>query len=195
MSNNDFFSSWERVLNPTKLKEKIISFSIYVTAFELLKNVIIDKTQFFFTGPFDDESCNADYEKKVLSKSKSKLYASLLWLQAMEAIDANDIELFNELKGTRNKIAHEMYELLLTRDVENINIKLSDMLKLLNKIELWWFENLDMAIDPEAYPENFDINSVQPMSVWTLELILKISIGDEREAFQQYEEFCKVFKP
>ncbi|ELY6093122.1 hypothetical protein SNO32_004113 [Cronobacter sakazakii] len=52
-----------------------------------------------------------------------------------------------------------------------------------------------MAIDPEAYPENFDINSVQPMSVWTLELILKISIGDEREAFQQYEEFCKQFKP
>lgn len=194
MYSEEFIKSWDRVLNPETLKNRIISYSLFITSFELLKNVIVDKVEFFYIGSFFDEFCQADYENRVLKKSKSKLYASLLWLEEMGAINEDDVNHFNELKAIRNKASHEMFEVLLTESTTDIQAKLSDALNILNKIEIWWFQNLDMAIDPESYPEDFDVTGVQPMSVWTLELLMKIAMGNEGEAYNQYKQFCEAFK-
>ncbi len=186
--------SWDKILNPDILRRKIISFSIYITAFELLKNVIITKVESFFVGPFDEEDAQKTYEKKVLSLSKSKLYASLLWLKDMEAIDDEDIKMFNILKKVRNDVSHEMFDLLCSEPIFDILHELDSIIIMLNKIEVWWFYNLDMAIDPDSYPDNLEVDGIQPMSVWTLKLIISVALGDEKEAKVVFEEFCQKVK-
>jgi len=192
--NKKAIESWNKILDPSVLKMKVMSFSIYTTAFELLKSVVITKVEAFFVSPFDDNDAQNEYEKKVLSLSKSKLYASLLWLKDMGAIDDEDIKNFNLLKELRNDISHEMFDLLCSEPSFDIIVELDSIIRMLNKIELWWFLNLEMAIDPDAYPEDFDVQKVQPMSVWTLKLIITVALGDENEAKAIFDDFCDKVK-
>lgn len=191
MVDKKVLESWGKILNPDVLKKKIMCFSIYVTAFELLKNVIITKVEFFFVDPFSDDDAKKTYEENVLSLSKSKLYASLQWLKNIEAIDNEDLIKFDFFKGVRNDISHEMFDLLCSEPTFDISRELDSIISLLNKIELWWIYNLDMAIDPEFYPDEIEISSIQPMSVWTLKLIINVALGDENESREMFNEFQK----
>lgn len=40
-------ASWERALHPTALKTNIITASIFITAFEMLKDSIVEKIEVF----------------------------------------------------------------------------------------------------------------------------------------------------
>ena len=66
-----------------------------------------------------------------------------------------------------------------------------DLIELVRKIELWWFKNFEMAIDPEAYPPDLDIESVIPGPVWSLRMLIDIALGPEEEAKRYYEHFVK----
>ncbi len=45
--------SWENLLNPAVLRPNLIVASIYIAAFELLKNAIVDRIRDFYTKGFD----------------------------------------------------------------------------------------------------------------------------------------------
>ncbi|MGB3478134.1 MAG: hypothetical protein WBB67_03125, partial [bacterium] len=108
--------SWETFLNPEILRSNLIVASIYITAFEMLKDSIIDRIKNFFTHGFNENGwiVSNEYKKNVLSKDKSQLYASLLWLHEMSAINESDLEQFEAIKKRRNELAHEMSKLLQT---------------------------------------------------------------------------------
>lgn len=65
----------------------------------------------------------------------------------------------------------------------------NEMIGLLHKIEIWWFENLEMAIDPEAYPEDLDLEQVIPGPVWSLQMLIDVALGTEDEARKYYDHF------
>jgi hypothetical protein len=46
---DDTIKAWEKFLDPQKLKQSLIEASIFITAYELLKEEIIDPPKFFFT--------------------------------------------------------------------------------------------------------------------------------------------------
>lgn len=83
---------WERFLNPHILRTNLIVASLYITAFEILKDSIIDRIRQFFSSGFDQNGpiINEKYKTEVLSQNRSPLYASLLWLRDMHAIDKQD---------------------------------------------------------------------------------------------------------
>lgn len=64
-----------------------------------------------------------------------------------------------------------------------------EMIGLLRKIEIWWFENLEMAIDPDAYPKDLDLDQVTPGPVWSLQMLIDVALGPEEEARKYYEHF------
>ena len=64
-----------------------------------------------------------------------------------------------------------------------------EMVGLLRKIEIWWFVNLDMVIDPEAYPEDLDLEQVTPGPVWGLQMLIDVALGSEDEAQKYYNYF------
>ncbi|MCG7598244.1 hypothetical protein MHM84_00415 [Halomonas sp. McH1-25] len=89
-------ASWERTLHPETLKTNIITASIFSMAFEMLKSSIVEKIEDFFTNGFEQNGplVSPEYKEKVLSLNKSPLYASLKWLQGMDAINAEDMGKF-----------------------------------------------------------------------------------------------------
>ncbi|MGE6167820.1 hypothetical protein ACLHZW_01040 [Aeromonas media] len=184
-------SSWERALHPETLKKNIITASIFSMAFEMLKSSIIDKIEAFYTNGFYENRMvvSPEYKEKVLSLNRSHLYASLIWLQDMHAIDDKDLEIFEHIKRCRNTLAHEMLTFASSGVDFNVAEAFEEMISLLRKIEIWWFENVEMAIDPEAYPENLDLEQVIPGPVWSLQMLIDVALGPEEEARKYYDHF------
>ncbi len=130
-----------------------------------------------------------EYKEEVLSLNRSPLYASLIWLQDMYAIDDKDLEIFEHIKRCRNTLAHEMLTFASSGVDFNVAEAFEEMISLLRKIEIWWFENVEMAIDPEAYPENLDLEQVIPGPVWSLQMLIDVALGPEEEARKYYDHF------
>lgn len=184
-------ASWERVLHPETLKTNIITASIFSMAFEMLKDSIIEKIEGFFTDGFNENGMiiSPEYKEKVLTLNRSPLYASLKWLQGMNAIDDKDIERFEHIKRCRNTLAHEMLTFASSGVEFDVIEVLEEMIGLLRKIEIWWFENLEMAIDPEAYSEDLDLEQVILGPVWSLQMLIDVALGTEDEARKYYDHF------
>ncbi|MDT4291920.1 hypothetical protein RO575_20340 [Methylomonas sp. MO1] len=184
-------ASWERVLNPVTLKSNIINASIFNMAFEMLKSSIVEKIESFFVEGFDENGLilSPAYKSEVLSLNRSPIYASLKWLQNMKAIDQNDFELFEYIKRCRNTLIHEMLQFASQGVDFDVNIVFDQMVSLLRKIEMWWFENFEMEIDPDAYPDDLDLRQVIPGPVWSLQMLIDIALGPEEEAQKYYEQF------
>src|SRR5688500_18418446 len=137
--------SWEQLLNPPVMKERLISASLYITAFELLKDSIIDHIRSFYMVGFEtiDDTIDEKYEATVLSRSKSPLYASLNWLTENGVIDEDDLEAFERIKATRNFLAHDLRSLIIgSTDFQHIE-RFQELVALLRKIEIWWIVNLE----------------------------------------------------
>jgi hypothetical protein len=130
-----------------------------------------------------------EYNEKVLSLNRSPLYASLKWLQDMGAIGDEDLEKFEYIKRCRNTLSHEMLTFASSGVDFDVAEAFEEMVSLLRKIEIWWFENFEMAIDPEAYPEDLDLEQVIPGPVWTLQMLIDVALGPEEEARKYYDHF------
>src|SRR5713226_8484536 len=115
MAKNSVDESWEEFLTPEVLRNKLISASIYLAAFQMLKDSIVGHLKSFYTFGFDKDGDLIDpkYEREVLSRNRSVLYASLSWLAESGAIDEKDLGTFEKLKDCRNQIAHNMPQLAL----------------------------------------------------------------------------------
>lgn len=184
-------ASWERALHPETLKTKIITASIFSMAFEMLKSSIVEKIEGFFTNGFDQDGSiiSSEYKEKVLSLNRSPVYASLRWLQHMDAINDEDMGRFEHVKKCRNKLTHEMLSFASTGVDFDVAEAFDAMVALLRKIEIWWFENFEMAIDPESYPDDLDLDQVIPGPVWSLQMLIDVALGPEEEAEKYYDLF------
>ncbi|EJE4556939.1 MULTISPECIES: hypothetical protein [Vibrionaceae] len=186
-------ASWERFLNPVSLKNNIITASVHSMAFEMLKSSIEDKIREFFTNGFDENGplVSDDYKLKVLKLNRSRTYASLLWLKQHDAIDDADIEVYERIKRHRNELTHELFKFASQGCDFDVAKSFDDMVGLLRKIEIWWFVNLEMAIDPESYPADLDLDEVVPGRLWSLQMLISTALGSEEDAMKFYNEFVQ----
>lgn len=109
---------WARFLDPEVVRTELFSALMFITTFEILKDSAVERLRDFFSIGSDHTSPTVapDYQAKVLSRSKSLLYASLDWLREEGAVDHDDLALFEELKKIRNRLAHELFA-VVTRAV------------------------------------------------------------------------------
>lgn len=189
--DNKVKASWERVLHPQTLKSNIITASIFSMAFEMLKSSIIEKIEGFYIDGFDENGpvISSEYRTKVLALNKNRLYASLKWLEDNFAIDNKDLERFEHIKKCRNVLVHEITTFASTGVDFDVSEVLDDLVVLMRKIEIWWFENFEMAVNPEAYPHDLNLDEVIPGPIWSLQMLIDIALGPEEEANKYYEHF------
>jgi hypothetical protein len=188
--------SWEKFLHPETLKNNLIAISLFITAFEMFKDRVIKKPETFFTNGFDEKGLIVDeqYKTDVLARSTSKLYASLLWLEKMDAIEQTDIAIFDSIRQHRNEVAHEPMEFLANAKRNFDTSKFQDLIMLLAKIEKWWLVNFELSIDPDMLPEGANPDEVVSGPIWSLQLMLDIALGNEPEQGYYYKTF-KQNKP
>jgi hypothetical protein len=185
--------SWEKFLNPEILRTNLIVASLFITAFEMLKDSIIGRIKDFFTDGFDENgwTVNNDYKSKVLSLNKSPLYASLEWLKGMEVIGNDDIEEFNKIKNCRNDIAHEITNFISKGPKIDPLPLFSKMIDLVCKIETWWIVNFEIPINPDLDGQHIAEDGIVPGKIMTLRLLADIALGSEEESKFYYKEFIK----
>lgn len=172
---------WEQLLTPAVMQEKLITASLYITAFELLKESIIGRIRSFYMVGFDPDGdiIDEEYGITVLSRNKSQLYSSLSWLTEHEVINKTDLQTFERIKATRNSLAHKLPSLVMgDADFKHIE-RFQKILNLLRKIEVWWVINVEIAINPNFDGQEIDETEIFPGPVLTLQMMLEVLSGNE----------------
>jgi hypothetical protein len=195
--DNDNQAKWERFLDPEVLRPNLILASIYIAAFEILKNSIIERLRDFYVSGFDQngEIVMPEYND-VLAKDKSVIYASLKWLKESEAITDDDIEKFNKVKECRNLLAHELTKMLMEGLPQDFAERFNDMTSLLDKIERWWIINFEIPINPDLYEkiDKIDLEGIVPGPIASLKMMVDIALGSNETASYYIKEFKKGIK-
>lgn len=189
------YKKWLEFLNPDSLKERLISISVFVATFESFNDFVVEQVKFFFNTGFDENgyTFSSDYEVKVLSKDKNQVNASLKWLKEIGAIQENDIIVFHEIRKKRNKLVHEMMNLITEGLEEDMPELFVQMIDLKIKIEKWWIINIEIPTSGQASSE-INEDDIMTSSQMFNRLILDMISGDEKKANFYREEFVKSVK-
>lgn len=179
---------WERLLTPAVMQEKLVSASLYIAAYDLLKDSIIGRIRSFYMVGFSEngEIVGERYETAVVVRNKRILYASLDWLVENKVIDKSDCEAFERIKNTRNILAHELLAIVTTgKDVDYIE-RFQELASLLRKIELWWVVNVEIPVNPDFDGKEIDEQGIVPGPVLMLQMMLEVASGNE-ELLKHYQ--------
>ena len=136
MTSTNASDPWEEALNPDSVRDKLLSASMYITAFEILKDSVVDRVRSVYALGWDgsDEVIEPSYQTEVLSRNRSTLYASLDWLQEHGVLSHRDLTIFEAVKAVRNTLADELHAIatsqVLPRHVESF----PDVIGLLRKV-------------------------------------------------------------
>lgn len=172
---------WEDLLTPAVLQERLVTASLYITAYEMLKESIMGRLKDFYCIGFTSDGLTTSpaYERKVLALNKSALYASLSWLKDSQVIDAGDIELFEQLKLLRNSLAHELPEIVLTGKDVKLTSRMQEVMSLLQKIEVWWVLNVEIGTNPDFDGREINPDEITPGPVLIMQIMLEVLSGNE----------------
>lgn len=185
---------WEEFLTPGVLRTKLIGASLYLAAFEMLKNSIIGRIRDFYTDGFNQEGLTVDpkYRDEVLSRSTSRLYASLSWLREKGVISEEDLETFEEIKTRRNSVAHELTNIIAGATTLDFIETFPKLVALLRKIEVWWIVNVEIPTNPDFDDATVDESGIIPGSIITVQIMLSVALGTDGKAEQYLEAFQKA---
>lgn len=184
---------WEQLLTPAVMQKKLVSASLYVTAFELLKESIIGRIRSFYMPDLDADGDDIDeeYKTEVLSRNKNLVYASLDWLSEHQVIDEKDFQAFERIRKTRNLLAHELPSMVMGgKDFQHVE-RMQELLALLRKIEVWWVVNMEIPVNPDFDGKEIDEEGIVPGPVLMLQMIFEVLSGNE-ELLKRYQANANV---
>lgn len=178
---------WEDLLTPAVMQERLISASLYITAYEMLKESIVGRLKDFYCIGFTEDviTISPDYKRKVLALNKSPTYASLIWLKNAEAIDQRDIDVFETLKHLRNSLAHELPVIVLAGKDLALMERMQDVMNLMRKIEIWWIVNVEIEADPDYDGHDINPDEITPGPILMMQIMLEVLSGND-ELRQHY---------
>lgn len=175
----DHNENWERFLDPEVVRPSLLMATLFITVFEILKNSIVDRIRdFYLTGWSEDgNTVSPKYASNVLSRNRSAVYASLNWLLEQEAINEADLAIFEQLKSTRNLLAHRLFDVVTGQAASTHQEQFTALVELLRKIELWWIVNVELAINPDFYDQEIDEAGIVPGSILSLQMLSQVASG------------------
>ena len=174
-------AQWEEFLSPEILKDKIISASMTLIAYELLKDSIIERIKDFYSNGFNQNGpiVDEEYQEQVVGLNKSILYASLDWLKSHEVITEDDLLKFEKAKKARNSLAHEL-SLLVSKGIDvDVGESFDTIFFLLRKIEVWWIVNVELATNPDYNEEEVDVDGIIPGPILSIQMMLLVLSGNQ----------------
>ena len=171
---------WERFLDPDVVRPSLFMATMFITTFEILKDSIVTRIRDFYSDGFNEngQTVSPQYEAKVMSRNKSAVYASLNWLHESQAIDDEDLKIFERLKKTRNLVAHQLFEVVTGQAESNHTADFPVLVKLLRKIEVWWVVNVEVPTNPDFSEEEIDEQGIVPGAILSLQMLLEVATGN-----------------
>ena len=193
MESRKHQQAWERFLDPAVMQDRLISSSLFIAAFESLKGSIIDRVKQFYQVGFGigGDTLDPEYQTQVASRNSSPLYASIDWLKEHDAISDEDIDLFNEVKLYRNRLAHSLLQMIADDDLEELHQRFESLISLLKKVEVWWVVNVEIPCNPDFDGgTEIDEEGIIPGPVWSMQLMMEVATG-KSDYFEHYRQQTK----
>ena len=159
---NKYFKDWMKFLDVDEVKFQLITASLYLTAYDLLIESIVQKIKDFYTNGFEENGWIVDDKYNVEVRGlykKDIVIASLKWLRKNYVISENEIDQVKLFKEHRNELAHELSKMISDSDKQTKTEFVQEIRDLYFKIHKWWFVEFEMAIDPELAKLNPDCTS------------------------------------
>jgi hypothetical protein len=192
---NTPLEKWERFLDPDVIRPSLFLATMFITAFEVLKNTAIERIRSFYIDGLDESGpvVSDEYKKEVVSRNKNILYASLEWLQESGVINDKDMETFEELKATRNQLAHQLFETVTGQVESKHEEQFAVLIGLLRKIEVWWVVNFEIPINPDYEGQEIDEEGIVLGAILSLQLFIEVASGNT-EFLEQWRKLYKQGK-
>jgi len=161
-----YFKDWMKFFDEEEVKFQLITASLYLTAYDLLIESIVQKIKDFYSVGFDENGLIIDetykFEVKELYK-KDIVIASLKWLRNHDVITEHEIKRIILFKKHRNELAHELSKMISDSDKRTRTEFILEIQDLYFKIHKWWFVEFEMAVDPKLEklnPDELDFKEV-----------------------------------
>jgi hypothetical protein len=176
---------WRKLMTPELLRANLIRCSIYLTAFELLQQALIEQPLAFFAYDFTAEGepvMSTAYREHVLSLSKYSYEASARWFQKMGALTAGDVDRLTEIREHRNRVAHDVPKIIMTVGADVNPFLLKSIAELTAKIDRWWIREIEVPLnsnfdhvelDEQAFREAVSGRMV------VMDLLISVAFNDE----------------
>ncbi|WP_116522024.1 hypothetical protein [Achromobacter insuavis] len=173
-------AAWERFLDPDVVRPSLFLATMFIAAFEILRDSVVDDVRGFYISGFGEDGSivDSEYRSKVLSRNNSPLYASLGWLREHGAINEDDLEKFEQLKKTRNLLAHELFGVVSGQVESAHEQQFDDLIALLRKIGVWWVINVEIPTNPDFAGNDIKEEDIVPGAVLTLEMLIQVASGN-----------------
>ena len=172
--------NWDKFLNAETMRNNLTLASLFLTAFELLRGTIIDRIKSFFAQDYKDGKPVPSPEyQKVLSRHRSPLQASCLWLLKNDVITEGDIATVHSIRQHRNEIAHRLPNFLASAEHEIDLTLFLEIRRLLLKIERWWILEVDIPTNPDHDGEKISETDVTPGVIIALDLVIQSAVGKQ----------------
>ncbi len=182
-------NQWEQFLDPDIVRPSLFMATMFITAFEILKNSIVDRIRGFYSNEWPalgvEESLQ--YKADVLSRHKNRVYASLNWLHENQVINDDDLIVFDQLKTTRNLLAHQLFDVVTGQTKSNHLDQFPVLVALLRKIEVWWVVNVEIATNSDYADAVVDEDGIVPGAMLSLQILMEVASGNKGllEAWQK----------
>jgi hypothetical protein len=173
-------ASWMKLTTPEVLSSNLIRASLFLVAWELLKNSLIKRLRDFFASEFRQGEwlVSEAYRTKVLSLDKDALTASCLWFKDMGALTDEDMSKVRKARTYRNAIAHDLPNFLGSFDREIEDEQLLGVQELLVKVDRWWLREFEIPTDPEFAGQDIPDEEISSGNMLMLSLILDVLSGN-----------------
>lgn len=183
--------NWKNVLDENILKANINFGAVFVMNYECLKEFVIEQVRSFCSEHFymdgDRIVCEESdtYKKKVRNLDKNLENASLKWFMDAEALTQEDYDIYQKIRKRRNDITHELLKNLNIGFGEEDAQLFSDMLRIYNKLDKWWINEIEIPTSADDIPEDYDRDGVCGGQALMLSIINEIVFGNEGDKYKE----------
>jgi hypothetical protein len=99
-------------------------------------------------------------------------------LHENQFINNDDLNTFEQLKSTRNLVAHQLFDIVTGQAESNHTEQFQVLVELLRKIEVWWVVNVELATDPDYADTEVDEEGIVPGAILSLQMLLEVVSGN-----------------
>jgi hypothetical protein len=122
---NSYKARLEAKLQPARVRATLAFAGLFQLTHEMLKSMVLDDVKNFYgyinigDGTWLPESGEHEYRRKVLDLVPGKPFrASLIWLQNMDAVTAEQAARLEDIYAHRHDLIHELARYLIDPDLE-----------------------------------------------------------------------------
>lgn len=179
------------------LRSNVEFAALFVLNYESLKEFAIEKLIGFYADSIKFKEGKITYErsdsykKQVRSLDKKADIASMKWFLKAGAITEEELDIYNECKARRDDITHEflknLYHGFDEKDVELFGI----MIRLYQKIDNWWINEIEIPTSADEIPADYDRNQVFGGQAFILSAINNIVLQNNTD---QYNEILELLR-